>query len=351
MRTSNFPFQDFNGFPGDFGKNKELVMDEPTVNSLMVQTPGETLIGLKLAKRSRSGSQTANAPCCQVEGCNLDLSSAKEYHRRHRVCESHTKCPTVIVGGRELRFCQQCSRFHSLAEFDGKKRSCRRRLFDHNARRRKRQPEANQFNSAKLSSSVYDVRQQVGLLVNRFPLVRTRTAANPTWDSTPRSKFMEAKGILLKPAKAAVIDEQLCFNGNELRNTVTMLSGDAVVLNQDLEDSMSSPNLDAAQDVHHAFSLLSTDSWSSCEPQPASLAHYSVVPQGLPVTSSGRWQSQEETTDFGGPLTYNGNGCGGHYQEFQLLKAPNESTFISNHQLTTRKPSAPLPTMTRFMGK
>nr|GEX32212.1 protein translocase subunit SECA2, chloroplastic [Tanacetum cinerariifolium] len=32
-------------------------------------------------------------------------------------------------------FCQQCSRFHGLPEFDGKKRNCRKWLANHNSRR------------------------------------------------------------------------------------------------------------------------------------------------------------------------------------------------------------------------
>nr|WCD39357.1 squamosa promoter binding-like protein 7 [Cenchrus americanus] len=40
-----------------------------------------------------------------------------------------------------MRFCQQCSRFHLLAEFDDTKRSCRKRLDGHNRRRRKPQPD------------------------------------------------------------------------------------------------------------------------------------------------------------------------------------------------------------------
>ncbi|XP_043708604.1 squamosa promoter-binding-like protein 3 isoform X2 [Telopea speciosissima] len=106
-------------------------------------------------KRSRASYQNTLNPHCQVEGCNLDLTSAKSYRRRHRVCESHSKCPKVIIAGLERRFCQQCSRFHDLSEFDAKKRSCRRRLSDHNARRRKPQPEEIQFNSTGLSSSFY----------------------------------------------------------------------------------------------------------------------------------------------------------------------------------------------------
>jgi len=47
---------------------------------------------------------------CQVDGCNVALMNAKEYHRRHKVCEMHSKAPKVVVLGLEQRFCQQCSR-------------------------------------------------------------------------------------------------------------------------------------------------------------------------------------------------------------------------------------------------
>ncbi|KAF2303519.1 hypothetical protein GH714_018961 [Hevea brasiliensis] len=51
----------------------------------------------------------ANVPRCQVEGCQVVLVNAKDYHRRHKVCEMHSKAPKVIVLGLEQRFCQQCS--------------------------------------------------------------------------------------------------------------------------------------------------------------------------------------------------------------------------------------------------
>ena len=62
------------------------------------------------AKKNKSSSVGVESPCCQVEGCNLDLSSAKDYHRKHRVCENHSKSPKVVINGLERRFCQQCSR-------------------------------------------------------------------------------------------------------------------------------------------------------------------------------------------------------------------------------------------------
>ncbi|XP_050386590.1 squamosa promoter-binding-like protein 8 [Argentina anserina] len=94
----------------------------------------------RLYRRSRPADHGPfNSPRCQAEGCHTDLSQAKHYHRRHKVCEFHSKASTVIANGVTQRFCQQCSRFHLLAEFDNGKRSCRKRLADHNRRRRKTQ--------------------------------------------------------------------------------------------------------------------------------------------------------------------------------------------------------------------
>ncbi|CAA0824388.1 Squamosa promoter-binding-like protein 14 [Striga hermonthica] len=95
-------------------------------------------------KRVRSGSPSGpNYPMCQVDDCKEDLSRAKDYHRRHKVCEVHSKAGNALVRKQMQRFCQQCSRFHLLSEFDEGKRSCRRRLAGHNRRRRKTQPEEN----------------------------------------------------------------------------------------------------------------------------------------------------------------------------------------------------------------
>ncbi|WOL17955.1 squamosa promoter-binding-like protein 16 [Canna indica] len=105
------------------------------------------------SKRQRvSGSGSQNASCL-VDGCRADLSKCRDYHRRHKVCEVHSKTPVVMVRGQEQRFCQQCSRFHLLVEFDEVKRSCRKRLDGHNRRRRKPQP--NSVNSGTQLISTY----------------------------------------------------------------------------------------------------------------------------------------------------------------------------------------------------
>ncbi|GLT26027.1 hypothetical protein SLA2020_011180 [Shorea laevis] len=86
--------------------------------------------------------------CCQADNCTADLSDAKQYHKRHKVCEHHAKAQAVLVAGIRQRFCQQCSRFHELTAFDQVKRSCRRRLAGHNERRRKTSAESHAESSS-----------------------------------------------------------------------------------------------------------------------------------------------------------------------------------------------------------
>ncbi|KAK7411758.1 hypothetical protein VNO78_03196 [Psophocarpus tetragonolobus] len=104
----------------------------------------------KSGKKTKIGASTSNRAVCQVEDCRVDLSNAKDYHRRHKVCDMHSKATKALVGNVMQRFCQQCSRFHVLQEFDEGKRSCRRRLAGHNKRRRKTHPDATAVNGGSL---------------------------------------------------------------------------------------------------------------------------------------------------------------------------------------------------------
>ncbi|CAN6464733.1 unnamed protein product [Victoria cruziana] len=111
----------------------------PAAAASAVLSPGSS-------RRSRSSSSNQVASC-MVDDCSADLSGCKDYHKRHRVCEAHAKAVKVTVEGVEKRFCQQCSKFHVLSEFDEVKRSCRKRLDGHNKRRRKSQPDTSSGNS------------------------------------------------------------------------------------------------------------------------------------------------------------------------------------------------------------
>ncbi|XP_058748615.1 squamosa promoter-binding-like protein 15 [Vicia villosa] len=148
-------------------------------------------------------------PRCQVEGCKVDLSGTKAYYSRHKVCCMHSKSPSVVVSGLDQRFCQQCSRFHQLPEFDQGKRSCRRRLAGHNERRRKPQP-SSVFTShfPRLSPPTFDSNvkcdnflmecasyQNNSLLTPRSSEpVRTNQTTPFTWQnnsSMPPSEFFQ----------------------------------------------------------------------------------------------------------------------------------------------------------------
>ncbi|KAM3297544.1 hypothetical protein ACQJBY_039452 [Aegilops geniculata] len=105
--------------------------DMMAVDRILMRSRLGSVFGLGFGRAHR------HPPRCQVEDCKADLSGAKHYHRRHKVCEYHAKAALVAAAGKQQRFCQQCSRFHVLTEFDGAKRSCRKRLAEHNRRRRK----------------------------------------------------------------------------------------------------------------------------------------------------------------------------------------------------------------------
>lgn len=143
---------------------------------------------MELSSSSSGSSKRARAPnnggtqgaSCLVDGCNSDLSKCRDYHRRHKVCEVHSKTPKVTILGQEQRFCQQCSRFHSLDEFDEGKRSCRKRLDGHNRRRRKPQPESLSLNSGRFLSTHQGPRFLPFSSPQIFP---TTSVVSSGWDS------------------------------------------------------------------------------------------------------------------------------------------------------------------------
>ncbi|KAF7801726.1 squamosa promoter-binding-like protein 16 [Senna tora] len=108
------------------------VLSESSNNTAQKKKSSELITSAR-----RNEKRAAQKAKCLVDNCEYDINKCRDYHRRHRVCETHSKTAVVRVKGKPQRFCQQCSRFHSLDEFDEYKRSCRRRLDGHNRRRRK----------------------------------------------------------------------------------------------------------------------------------------------------------------------------------------------------------------------
>jgi hypothetical protein len=120
------------GLRGDTDKRKRVVVidddeteDQDTVvngGGLLSLRVGGSAVGVGVMEKSdvnedeRNGKKirvqggNSSGPACQVEGCGADLTAAKDYHRRHKVCEMHAKASTAMVGNTVQRFCQQCSR-------------------------------------------------------------------------------------------------------------------------------------------------------------------------------------------------------------------------------------------------
>ncbi|KAI3686370.1 hypothetical protein L1987_80045 [Smallanthus sonchifolius] len=135
------------------------------------------------SKRARPVNNSIHGANCLVDGCKADLSNCKEYHRRHKVCEIHSKTPEVSINGQKQRFCQQCSRFHSLEEFDEGKRSCRKRLDGHNRRRRKPQPDNSR------AATLFSTHQGATMLQFSSPHVyQTTTLTSPLWTGMVKSE-------------------------------------------------------------------------------------------------------------------------------------------------------------------
>ena len=59
---------------------------------------------------------------CRVDKC--EMMCERVYGKRSKVCEMHLKMDEVFHEGMLQRFCQKCTRFHSIEEFKDKRRAC-----------------------------------------------------------------------------------------------------------------------------------------------------------------------------------------------------------------------------------
>ncbi|KAF2593410.1 hypothetical protein F2Q70_00045550, partial [Brassica cretica] len=193
------------------------------------------------SKKVKSGSPGRNYPKCQVDNCNEDLSVAKDYHRRHKVCEVHSKATKALVGNQMQRFCQQCSRFHLLSEFDEGKRSCRRRLAGHNRRRRKTQPEEVTSGGAVAASDKNKANVDVMALLTALACAQGRNGSQP--NGSPAVPQREQLLLILNKINALPFPMDL----------VSKLNNIGVLARKNLDQPMNSRN-----DVNGAASSPST---------------------------------------------------------------------------------------------
>ncbi|URD78738.1 Squamosa promoter-binding-like protein [Musa troglodytarum] len=246
--------------------------DQLRVSSMSVPSSGPL-------KKQRAVSNASQKASCLVDGCKADLSKCREYHRRHKVCEAHSKTPVVTVGGREQRFCQQCSRFHMLVEFDEAKRSCRKRLEGHNRRRRKPQP-----------SSVNS-----GIRFSAYPQVHATVTTEPNWTRIVRREDDTTVPVLID-RKTSNANSSHGYSKERkqfpfLQESETSLSNITPVITSRLSGISSSEMLsDGLTQVFHsdrALSLLSSPTTQTSRINPCHMIRSADgIVMGQPLVSS-----------------------------------------------------------------
>ena len=92
---------------------------------------------------------------CTVDDCNEPCVSV--YCKRYHTCREHIGALRVVRGGAEVRFCQRCSSFQPIADFDGDRHTCRDALHAYNlARREMRKTNKNKRKEAAAAAGDAD---------------------------------------------------------------------------------------------------------------------------------------------------------------------------------------------------
>ncbi|KAG6494529.1 hypothetical protein ZIOFF_049562 [Zingiber officinale] len=70
--------------------------------------PASTAAAAATVPSRRAGEGSNAGASCLVDGCKSDLSNSREYHRRHKVCEVHSKTSMVMLGNtlKAIAHCQ-----------------------------------------------------------------------------------------------------------------------------------------------------------------------------------------------------------------------------------------------------
>ncbi|KAL1312336.1 hypothetical protein HN51_038954 [Arachis hypogaea] len=249
---------------------EDLGLSTPSITSST--SSSSSAVGVPKKGRGGSVQHAQQPPRCQVEGCKADLSDAKAYYSRHKVCAMHSKSPTVTVSGLQQRFCQQCSRFHQLPEFDQGKRSCRRRLAGHNERRRKPPPSSNFLTSryARLSSSLFDDSGKGGSFVMEFA-------------SYPK---LGLRNTVPNPRSSQPISGTLSWQGYSETSSDLFLQGSVggTSIPNVRHPPPSSESYAGVADSSCALSLLSSQTWGSSNMAPSLGLNNMLNFSGAPVT-------------------------------------------------------------------
>ncbi|KAJ8759053.1 hypothetical protein K2173_003291 [Erythroxylum novogranatense] len=303
------------------------------------------------SKRARIPSNGTQVPSCLVDGCTFDLSKCRDYHRRHKVCELHSKTARVFIRGLEQRFCQQCSRFHSLTEFDEGKRSCRKRLDGHNRRRRKPQPDSMSRNPALLFSH-HQGTKYLHFGSSHAPSTTASSAWVGTIKTESETALCTSHSSNFNPGKTP-FSEPLSFShkGEKqfpfLQGTSSLDPGDSIpqpdtsctiATNSSSGQKMFSDGLIRVINSNRALSLLSSPP-SADTPAEIGLSHLMqpvMNPQALPLLSSLHYDGiGRKSQTAGSMLVFDGGSSSDiHGQTTFQIGADGSSVTGSHHMLS-----------------
>lgn len=310
----------------------------------------------------RAKAPGSNNTHCLVDGCNADLGLCRDYHRRHKVCEIHSKTAKVTIGGREQRFCQQCSRFHSLVEFDEGKRSCRKRLDGHNKRRRKPQPDALSRNSGLIFSTTPAI-DSARILSFGSPQIHPSAVVSSSWAGVAKTdsdlmlynnqqqlNFIERQNS--HPQCSAhgykgMVNQLPCLQGKDFSFQETsicqpFLDPNTALGSSNSDQKMFSDGFKQIVDSDHALSLLSSAPSITREfglnhvdhsdplPQPHSLVHNLHYPGSLTHFAFG----QDSRPIVSVTESHGSNASTLHFSE-TMQHAPEGSSTSGSHQTRT----------------
>ncbi|CAO2829764.1 unnamed protein product [Amaranthus hypochondriacus] len=295
------------------------------------------------SKRPRTPSSSGQVVSCLVDGCKSDLSKCRDYHRRHKVCELHSKTPRVTIGGHEQRFCQQCSRFHALGEFDEGKRSCRKRLEGHNRRRRKPQPDPLPVNPGSFISTT---NQGSRLMAFNQPIIPASSIVSTTWSGAVKTEsnqtLYSTSSSIPSSFSHAYRSRQFPFlqvpesplpgvslAGQTIHHDPNNNDGSSSNGNTNTQKSLFCNGLNQVLDSDRALSLLSSSSAETPEMGLGRMIHHpSPINPTRSMLPSLHYSNLTPPTQYAGPSQ--GHGLEGHPESSGLFSNLRNNNFCQD---------------------
>jgi hypothetical protein len=140
MRQSHVSSSSHHSLGSLLQNDKETTAEDDLDNETLSPEPS---IAEAVADASRHVGSPGGIIRCTIDNGGEPCVSV--YCRRYHTCRAHIEALHVVRNGEECRFCQRCSSFQPVGDFDGARHTCRDALSAYNAARR----EARKVNKNK----------------------------------------------------------------------------------------------------------------------------------------------------------------------------------------------------------